>query len=306
MILGLSGLPLKEEVVLLGSLGIILYIMAQLFQDMDPLKRREIIGIAIIIFLFRAMPTMGAGASWWQIDVLHFDEAFFGTLRQIASILAILGMFALRGWMGRHSLPYLLVFLSIYNTLMMMPFIGMYFGLHEWTEAAFGFGARTIAIIDTMADSPVGQVAMIPMLAWIAKEAPKDKKATYFAVMAAFTNLALSASNLGTRYLNNIFVVERGQYDELGMLMLFVASIGFVLPILAVVLFSPSSTGRNKLGYAKPIETFMKSIKKMVVSCEEVLFARFGKLCANMKRKRIGRNPEAVKEMLLEQRIRHP
>ncbi|MCK7483708.1 MAG: hypothetical protein M0C28_46920 [Candidatus Moduliflexus flocculans] len=30
-------------------------------------------------------PATGAGASWWQIDVLGFDEAFFGTLRQISS-----------------------------------------------------------------------------------------------------------------------------------------------------------------------------------------------------------------------------
>ena len=105
-------------------------------------------------------------------------------------------MFALRGWMSRRLIPYLVVFLSVYSALMMMPFIGMYYGLHEWTAEAFGFGARTIAIIDTMADSPLGQVAMIPMLAWIAKEAPVDQKATYFAVMAAFTNLALSMSSL--------------------------------------------------------------------------------------------------------------
>jgi hypothetical protein len=110
--------------------------------------------------------------------------------------------------------------------------------LHVWTEAHFGFGARTIAIIDTMADSPLGQVAMIPMLAWIAKEAPRDKKATYFAVMAAFTNLALSASNLGTNYLNKIFIIIRGQYEELGILMITVAAMGLVLPIITVFIIN--------------------------------------------------------------------
>lgn len=203
LILGLSSFLLKEEVIFAGSLSIIVYLMRQLLMGLDPEKRREIVGIAVIIFVFRAMPTMGAGSSWWQIDVLQFDEAFFGTLRQIASILAIIGMFALRGWMVRRPVPYLVVFLSIYTTVMTLPFFGIYHGLHEWTAAHLGFGARAIAIIDTMADSPLGQVAMIPMLAWIAKEAPRDQKATYFAVMAAFTNLALSASNLGTKYLNN-------------------------------------------------------------------------------------------------------
>jgi hypothetical protein len=87
-------------------------------------------------------------------------------------------------------------------------------------------------------------VAMIPMLAWIAKEAPKNQKATYFAVMAAFTNLALSASQLGTKYLNSIFVVERGRYDELGLLMVTTALIALIAPILAVLLLNPSRTGR--------------------------------------------------------------
>jgi hypothetical protein len=238
LLLGLSDLQLKKEIIFAGSLGIIGYLIHQLVQGMPPIKRREIIGIAVIIFIFRAIPSFGPGASWWQIDVLGFDEAFFGTLRQISALLAIAGMFALRSWMGRHPVPYLVVFLSVYNTIMIMPFIGMYFGLHVWTEAHFGFGARTIAVIDTMADSPLGQVAMIPMLAWIAKEAPRDQKATYFAVMAAFTNLALSASSLGTNYLNQIFTIQRGQYGELGILMITVTAMGLVLPIMTVCMFN--------------------------------------------------------------------
>jgi hypothetical protein len=238
MLLGLSDLQLKKEIIFAGSLGIIGYLIYQLVRDMDPIKRHEIIGIAVIVFVFRAMPSFGPGAQWWQIDVLGFDEAFFGTLRQIASLLAIGGMVVLRSWMGRHPVPYLVAFLSVYNTIMILPFIGMYFGLHVWTEAHFGFGAHTIAIIDTMADSPLGQVAMIPMLAWIAREAPRDKKATYFAVMAAFTNLALSASSLGTNYLNKIFTITRGQYQELGILMITVSAMGLVLPIITVLIFN--------------------------------------------------------------------
>ncbi len=234
--LGLSELPAKMEVIFLASLAIIAYLLRQLLRPMPAEKRREILGIAIIVFVFRAMPGTGAGSSWWQIDVLGFDEAFFGTLRQISSILAILGMFALRGWMSRRPIPYLVVFLSVYGTVMTAPFIGMYYGLHEWTERLFGFGARTIALIDTMADSPLGQVAMVPMLAWIAREAPENQKATYFAVMAAFTNLALSGAQLGTRYLNMLFVVERGRYEELGGLMITATVIGLVVPVATVLL----------------------------------------------------------------------
>jgi hypothetical protein len=256
--LGLSDVAVKKEAILFGSLAVIAFLIAQLLKDLKPAKRREIIGIAIIVFVFRAMPGVGAGASWWQIDVLGFDEAFFGTLRQISSILAIIGLFALRGWMSRRPITYLVVFLSVYNAVMMLPFIGMYLGLHHWTEAHLGIGARTIAIIDTMADSPLGQVVMVPMLAWIAREAPTDQKATYFAVMAAFTNLALSAANLGTKYLNRIFVVERGNYSELGGLMVTAAITGLILPPMTVLLvnlwkrLSPAGTGGRLSSDAEP------------------------------------------------------
>ena len=239
VIIASIGLSMGKEIIFTVSIGIVIYLMRELLSGLKPEKRLEIIGIAIIIFVFRAMPGFGAASSWWQIDVLHFDEAFFGTLRQISSILAIIGMFALRGWMARRPIPYLVIFLVVYGTVMTSPYIGMYYGLHEWTNAQFGFGAHTIAIIDTMADSPLGQVAMIPMLAWIAKEAPKDKKATYFAIMAAFTNQALALSQLSTQYVNKIFIVPRGEYSELGMLMITVTSFGLIVSIITVLLFNP-------------------------------------------------------------------
>jgi len=121
----------------------------------------------------------------------------------------------------------------------------MYYGLHEWTERVFGFGARTIALIDTMADSPLGQVAMVPMLAWIAREAPENQKATYFAVMAAFTNLALSAASLGTNYLNQLFIVERGSFGELGRLLIGVSLIGLAIPIVTVLIVNRWSPPRS-------------------------------------------------------------
>ncbi len=94
---------------------------------------------------------------------------------------------------------------------------------------------------------------MIPMLAWIAQNAPPHLKATFFAVMASFTNLALSASSLGTRYLNEIFVITRevrdrvtdtitsaANYSELGWLLISVAMIGLLVPLLSVLVIQRS------------------------------------------------------------------
>lgn len=246
LVLGLSEFALKKEAIFLGSLGVISYLMHVILKDLDREKRTEIIGIAIIVFAFRAMPGFGAGASWWQIDVLGFNEAFFGTLRQISSLLVIAGLFCLRGWMSRHPIPYLIIFLSIYNSIMQLPYVGMFYGLHEWTAEHLGFGARTIAIIDTMADSPLGQVAMVPMLAWIAREAPANQKATYFAVMAAFTNLALSASQLATAYANKLFLIERGAYNQLGALLITVTLLSLMVPTATVLLVQAVKSKRAK------------------------------------------------------------
>ncbi len=89
-------------------------------------------------------------------------------------------------------------------------------------------------MFNTALESPLGQIAMIPMLAWIANSAPAHLKATYFAVMASFSNLALAASQLGTVYLNRAFEVKRGDYSELGELMIVVAVLTLLVPLVAV------------------------------------------------------------------------
>jgi hypothetical protein len=127
----------------------------------------------------------------------------------------------------------------------------MYYGMHIWTASVTGgvVDAQFIALVNTTLESPLGQIAMIPMLAWIANSAPAHLKATYFAVMASFTNLALSLSQLGTKYLNQIYLVSRevkdkitgeiqvaADYSELGDLIIASIVIGLVLPFAAIMI----------------------------------------------------------------------
>ena len=237
--IGLSSLNFGELLVFLVSLAVFTYLIGDILRSVSREKRRQIIAIAIIIFIFRATPSFGTGAGWWQIDVLHFDEHFFGTLSQVSALAAILGTLLLRDWMARHSVSYFIIFLTVINTILLLPFIGLYFGLGQWTMTHFGFGAKALALVDTAAESPLGQVAIIPMLAWIAKEAPRRLTATYFSVFTAFSNLALSASSLSTQYINQLFRIQRENYAPLGQLMIWVTLINFFLPILAVILLHP-------------------------------------------------------------------
>jgi len=253
--MGVSQVPFAQEIIFLGSMSIILFLMYRLLLELEPAARKMLVGTAVIIFVFRAVPLPGPGAGWFEIDILGFDQRFLSVLSLIASFLTLAGMVVLRPMMARHSIAVVVAALTIAAGILSLPNIGLYYGLHEWTAAhtAGVVDARFIAIIDTAIESPLGQIAMIPMLAWIAKNAPPHLKATFFAVMASFTNLALSAASLGTRYLNEIYLVTRevrdrvtdvistaADYSELGWLLIIVALIGLIAPLLTILIIQRS------------------------------------------------------------------
>jgi len=247
---GASRMPYGQEIIFTGSFAIIAFLVARLTRELDPESRATLLGTAIVIFAFRAVPTPGAGIEWWMIDELRFDQHFFSVLSLTASALTLVGMFVFRRFMAERSITYVVGFLTICSAVLSLPFISMYFGLHHWTASVTGgvVDARFIALVNTALESPLGQIAMIPMLAWIARSAPSKLKATYFAVMASFTNLALSAAQLGTKYLNQIFVITRevrdsatgvltvpADYGQLGTLLIVQTLIALALPLAAIM-----------------------------------------------------------------------
>ena len=223
--------------------------MYKITEEMAPEARNTLVGTAVLIFFFRAVPTPGPGSSWWMIDVLNFDQSFMARLSLIGSVLSLGGLFVFRRFMAERSIAYIVGLLTLVGTVLSLPTIGMYYGLHEWTARLTGgiVDARFIAIVDTALESPLGQIAMVPMLAWIAHSAPSHLKATFFAVMASFTNLSLALSQLVTKYLNQIYTVTRevkdptsGQitvpadYGELGQLLIAVTLLGLAVPFAAI------------------------------------------------------------------------
>ena len=253
--IGISDIPLAQEIVFCGSMAIITMLIYQLVQKLPRAKARALIGTALIIFVFRAVPLPGAGATWFMIDQLHFDQQFLSVLSLIASCLTLIGMVLLRPLMASRSIAYIVVLLTLASGILSLPNIGLYYGVQEWTARLTGgvVDAHFIAIIETTLESPLGQVAMIPLLTWIARNAPVDLKATFFAVMASFTNMALTASSLLTKYLNQIFLVTRevkdratgtvqlpADYSQLGWLLITVALIGVLAPLFTVLLVQRS------------------------------------------------------------------
>lgn len=247
--MGLSRMAYSQEVIFAGSFAIVAFLISRLTRELDPHARATLVGTAVVIFIFRAIPGPGEGLTWWMIDVLGFDQRFLAVLSLIGSALTLVGMFVFRRFMAERSIAYVVGFLTVLGTLFSLPVIGMYYGLHQWTAALSGgmVDARFIVIVNTALESPLGQIAMIPMLAWIANSAPANLKATFFAVMASFTNLALSLSQLGTKYLNQVFTITRevkdaagtikvpADYGDLGMLLAAQIVLGLALPLAAIV-----------------------------------------------------------------------
>jgi hypothetical protein len=246
---GLAQLPAAQEIIFAGSFAVILFLLWRLARELSPVARETLVATALILFVYRAMPSVGPGYQWWAIDILKFDEGFFARLALVAYALTLVGMFVFRRYMAEKPIGTIIVMLTIVGSALSLPNIGMYYGLHEWTARHTGgvVDARFIALVDTALESPLGQIAMIPMLAWIANSAPINLKATYFAVMASFSNLALSAAQLGTKYFNQAYTVSREvrdrasgavtvaqDYSELGELLIAVTLVGLAVPLVAV------------------------------------------------------------------------
>ena len=183
--LGFGGVPFAQELVFILSMAVICTMLVVVTRDLAAETKRAILFTTIIIFAFRATPSVGDAYFWWTLDVLKFDAAFYGVLRQTGAIIAIAAMWMFSKQLTEYSVTAVLFWIAVAGTILSLPNIGLVYGLHEWTDATFGFGARTIAIVDAATASPFAQLSMIPLLTLIAYYAPKGHRATWFALMAS-------------------------------------------------------------------------------------------------------------------------
>ncbi len=247
VIMGYAQVPYSQEIVFVVSLGIVLYLLNDLISDLNEDVIRHIKMAMIVIFIYRAMPSVGAGLQWWQIDVLGFDESFFAKLSAIGGGIALAGMWLSTKFIVKRNIGEVLIFLTIIGTLLSLPIVAMYYDVHT----LLGVEARTVALVDTALASPFDYIAQVLMLTLVAIYAPEGKKGTWFALMASLMNIALSAGGLLTKYLNKIFVVSREvvtdgvvtvtqDYSQLGDLLWVVVVSSFVIPIIVIIKYNPN------------------------------------------------------------------
>jgi len=234
--LGVLDPPFAPEIGLVLSLGVLIYLLRTTMEGVPRETKIAMAAAAAVIFAFRAAPPAGPGVQWWQMDVLGYDQGFFGVLAQIGTGLAVAASLLLGARVVRLPLARVLAWLTILGAVFSLPTIAMLFGFHHWTEAHLGFGARTIGLVDTVLSAPLVQLGMIPMLTLIAVHAPPGRQATWFALVASLMNLALQAGNVFSRLLNMAFPVARGDYAQLPALVISVRLVRLVLPLAAIAL----------------------------------------------------------------------
>jgi hypothetical protein len=234
-LLGLSAFRFAQEAVFVVSLAVICLMLRRVMAVLAPEVRRRIALVAVMIFAFRAVPMIGDGYRWFAMDRLGFDETFFGVLQLTSTGVGLVAMWLLADSLVRRPATAVLTWLTGMTAFLFLPSLMLVNGVHHWTEQALGFGARSIALIDEAAQSPLFLLATVPLLALVAIHAPREARATWFALVASLMSLSVVASQLATKYVNVLFPIERGAYDHLPALVLTVTASAVVVP-LAVIL----------------------------------------------------------------------
>ena len=244
VVVGILQLPYGQEIVFAVSAILLSGLMAMLIRQLPARDQKTLAFTLLAIFLYRCSPAVGPGLNWWMIDELGFDKVFFGVLAQIGAFTGLLSLWLLSDLITRQALKKAMLIVIVIETCLFVPDLILYHGVHE----QLGLDARTVALFDTAALSPLSNIAMVLMLSIIAFYAPAGARGTWFALAASFMNLALTAADMISKYLNKAFLVTRqvlddtgtvitaADYSELGTLIVICMIWTFVVPMLAVSL----------------------------------------------------------------------
>ena len=106
-------------------MAVVIWMLARVTSEIDHQTRMRIVYAAIIIFAFRATPSVGEGYRWFAIDVLGFDEAFYGVLQQLGAAIAIVAAWLLSDLITRKPAATVLLWLTVLGTILTLPSLAL-------------------------------------------------------------------------------------------------------------------------------------------------------------------------------------
>src|SRR5436853_6473622 len=118
VVLGVGGVPFGQEVIFVISMAVVCTMLVLVTAELDHNTRMGILFSTVIVFAFRAAPTVGDGFFWWTLDELNFDAAFYGTLRQTGAILSIAVMWIFSRQLTECSVTKTLLWIAVAGTVL--------------------------------------------------------------------------------------------------------------------------------------------------------------------------------------------
>jgi hypothetical protein len=246
-LVALVNFQYSQEITFFIGLIILSVALYRVCVHLSAKRKREVFAMLLVIFAFRSAPTYGPGIEWWQIDVLGFTPDFFATLAQVSLILGFIGLWIFGKYIIKGNVGAVLLALSSIHLILQLPIIAMAFGFHEWTMEHFGFGAKTIALIDGTAEAPFLRLSFLLLCSIATYYAPKHNVATWFALVMSLMSIAyVSGGRILKRIISESYVIERGNYENVADQMIVTTAIGFLMPVIAILLFM-NPFKKNKL-----------------------------------------------------------
>jgi hypothetical protein len=68
MVLGVNSVPFGQEIIFIISMAVVCYMLVLVTAELDHDTKMGILFTTIIVFAFRAVPTVGDGYFWWTLD----------------------------------------------------------------------------------------------------------------------------------------------------------------------------------------------------------------------------------------------
>ena len=225
------GYFFDTDIVFLVSLSILSVMMFSLIRESFPVdKIKPFVYAMLAIFLFRTVPGIGPAGSWWYMNELGFDADFMGVLRIVGSVAGFITLMFLADLITKHSIFRTMLVLTGLITILSLPDILIFYNL------TFGLSPRTLVLVDAAMIAPLAQLSMIPLGVLIARNAPPASRAAYISLTASLMNISLVGGDVITKKLNEVFLVTRDDFTNLGELMIYSLLISTIFSIIGLVL----------------------------------------------------------------------
>ncbi len=220
----------------LGLFGTLLYTQ---LGHLEAKAKQSFIVVMTAVFLFRTSVDIGAATQWYYSDIWKFDEMFFGLLQTVGYTASVIAMVALAKLLiNKNRIVSVLIWLTVGMLVLSLPDIMIFYGY------TFGMNVRHMVLLDSAGANMLASLSMVPLGIVIAQAAPEHGKVTYFALTASLMNLCMLFGSLCGKYLNTIFIVNRGDYGNLGKLLISSLLLTTLLSIIGIGILKTGS--KNK------------------------------------------------------------